>query len=225
MLARTLPSQITAAEVSSQDDSIPKIIVEDWFIKCNFENCLKPKTIKKRNKIMVFAAAFLVLMAVIISLIFYNAAFQTFLAKKYLHHLSNELNTTISVAEVDVSFFSEVTLKQLYVEDLQGDTLVYINKATINLGLFSWENKMVNISNIKLVKPYFNLHHPKDSVHNNLYFITNYFAPKEKSDTSSSPWQVNFESASIYQAQFTYNNDKIEALDYGVDYNHVDLTY
>lgn len=174
---------------------------------------------------MVFAAAFLVLVAVIISLIFYNAAFQTFLAKKYLHHLSNELNTTISVAEVDVSFFSEVTLKQLYIEDLQGDTLVYINKATINLGLFSWENKMVNISNIKLVKPYFNLHHPKDSVHNNLYFITNYFAPKEKSDTSSSPWQVNFESASIYQAQFTYNNDKIEALDYGVDYNHVDLTY
>lgn len=174
---------------------------------------------------MVFAAAFLMLLVGIISLGFYNASFQTILAKKYLNHLSKELNTSISVDELDVSFFSEIRIKNLYVEDLQQDTLVFIDEIKVNLGIFSWDKKILNISNIQLMKPYFNLHHPKDSLHNNLYFITDYFTPKEESDTSSSAWQVNFESATIYKAQFTYNNDKIEALDYGIDYNHVDLTY
>ena len=72
---------------------------------------------------MLFVAAFVVLVAAFLSLTIYNNAFQTFLVKKYLNHLSKELNTVISVENVEVSFFNNLKINQLYIEDLYGDTL------------------------------------------------------------------------------------------------------
>src|SRR5690606_7336449 len=112
-------------------------------------------------------------------------AFQTFVVKKYLNHLSKELNTTISVENVQVSFFNNLKINQLYVEDLQNDTLFYANEIEAKIGVFSLGNNKIDIKSITLKEPFFNLHHHQDSVRNNLFFIVDYFSTNEPKDTTA----------------------------------------
>ena len=56
---------------------------------------------------------------------FYNATFQTRITKSYLKNLSKNLETTITVEDVDFVFFDELLINKLYVEDLNHDTLFF----------------------------------------------------------------------------------------------------
>lgn len=174
---------------------------------------------------MLFIAAFVVLVAVFLSLTVYNNAFQTFLVKKYLNHLSKELNTTISVENVQVSFFNNLKINQLYIEDLQNDTLFYANEIEAKIGVFSLGNNKIDIKSITLKEPFFNLHHHQDSVRNNLFFIVDYFSTNEPKDTTALKWEVKFNDVDITKGKFIYHNNRVEPVGYGVDYQHVEITY
>ncbi|PKP49315.1 MAG: hypothetical protein CVT95_03505, partial [Bacteroidetes bacterium HGW-Bacteroidetes-12] len=153
----------------------------------------------------------------------YNASFQTFIVKKYLNYLSKELNTTITVESVDISFLNKITIKNLYVQDLNEDTLANIKEITVNLSV-SLDAKYIGLKNIKLNQPYFNLQHQKDSVHNNLFFITNYFASNDTT-TTKLDWKLELNQVEINKGRFVYDNfNYIEQLT-GIDYNHVDISY
>ena len=174
---------------------------------------------------MLFVTAFVVLVAIFLSLTIYNNAFQTFLVKKYLNNLSKGLNTTVSIGNVEVSFFNNLKINQLYVEDLHNDTLFYADKIEAKIGIFSLGKSKVDIKKITLDNPYFNLQHPKDSLHNNLFFIIDYFSSTEPDDTTATKWEVNFNNVEIKKGRFTYHNNRIEPIGYGVDYDHVEITY
>ncbi|MCW8897322.1 MAG: translocation/assembly module TamB domain-containing protein [Flavobacteriales bacterium] len=174
---------------------------------------------------MLIVTAFIVLVAILASLIVYNNAFQTFLVKKYLNYLAKELNTTISVENVEVSFFNNLKINRLYIEDLHSDTLFYANEIEAKIGVFSLGNNKIDIKKITLNEPFFNLQHHKDSLHNNLFFVINYFSTEEPKDTSTTKWKVKFNNIEIQKGKFTYNNNKVEKSDYGIDYQHVEITY
>lgn len=174
---------------------------------------------------MLFVAAFVVLVAAFLSLTIYNNAFQTFLVKKYLNHLSKELNTVISVENVEVSFFNNLKINQLYIEDLYGDTLFYANEIEAKVGVFSLGNNKIDIKKIILNEPYFNLQHPKDSLDNNLFFIIDYFSSADPKDTTAIKWEVKFNNIEIKKGKFIYNNNRVEPVGYGVDFQHINITY
>lgn len=174
---------------------------------------------------MVFVTAFVVLVAIFLSLTVYNNAFQTFLVKKYLNHLSKGLNTTISVENVEVSFFNNLKINRLYVEDLHNDTLFFATEIEAKIGILSLSDHKIDIKKIMLNEPYFNLQHPKDSLRNNLFFIIDYFSSTEPKDTTTTEWEVKFNNVEIKKGRFTYHNNRVEQVDYGLDYQHVEITY
>lgn len=180
------------------------------------------KTIKKRYKIAIVLTSFLLLVVILIGFVVYNATFQTFVVKKYLNYLAAELKTTITVKKVDVSFFNNIRIEKLYVEDLNNDTLFYADKIDVKIGLFSLENKKISISEATLQKPYFNLQHQKNEEHNNLFFITNYFATE---DTTTSAWEFEINTINLIKGQFIYDDFNYEPLLAGVDFDHTKITY
>jgi len=153
----------------------------------------------------------------------YNASFQTFIVKKYLNYLSKELNTTITVESVDISFLNKITIKNLYVQDLNEDTLANIKEITVNLSV-SLSTKYIGLKNVKLNQPYFNLQHQKDSVHNNLFFIIDYFSSEDTTSTKSN-WQVKLNQVKITKGHFVYDNFNYDEQLAVIDYNHVDISY
>jgi autotransporter translocation and assembly factor TamB len=99
------------------------------------------KAIKKRRIITLVLVAILLLLIVFVVAITKSSRFQTQLIHFYLEKLSKELHTEISVGDINVNFFTGVTLNKLFVKDLHNDTLVYINKLNVDIKIFSISDK------------------------------------------------------------------------------------
>ena len=56
-----------------------------------------------------------------------NSRVQSYLAEKATAFLSAELNTKISIQEVDIVLFKHVDLKNVFIQDLEGKTLLHLS--------------------------------------------------------------------------------------------------
>ena len=101
----------------------------------------------------------LVLLAVpALSLLFLqNRQVQTKVSKYLTEQLSEELQVPVSLSSVNYSFFRRVQVKDLYIEDLNGDTLVYIGLAKIRIKQFKPDPKGLTIKKITIEDLYMKL--------------------------------------------------------------------
>jgi hypothetical protein len=72
----------------------------------------------------------LVLLLITLYFVLQSAWVQNWLITKVSSYLSEELNTTVRVGHVDIAFFDKLALEQVYIQDLNGDTLLYAGQLT-----------------------------------------------------------------------------------------------
>lgn len=167
---------------------------------------------------------FLLIIAGVLTLATYNFSFQTLLIKQYLKSLAKNLNTEISVTNIEVSLFQTVTLNDFYIEDLHHDTLLYINKLAIDIDEFSFKKKKIIVDDVVLTDCFFNLKNYKNEKVSNLAFVLDYFSSKDTT-SSKSDWVFALNNLEINKTRFDYDDENFEKVISGVDYNHVSLTY
>ncbi len=117
----------------------------------------KGKIIKKFAKIGLII--FLVLISVpVLSLLFLqNRQVQTLVSKRVAEKLSGELQTNISLSSVSYSFFKRVQVRDLYIEDLQGDTLLYSELTRVRFRYLRPERRQIEIARMVFENYYLNL--------------------------------------------------------------------
>jgi len=162
---------------------------------------------------------FLLLLATFGVLTTKSSGFQTYLIQQYLKSLAKKLNTTITVESVGVSFFTGVTLHDLYVEDLHNDTLAYIHSLNVDVKEFSIKEKKIIVDEVNLEDAFFNLRKYKQDTTVNLSFIINHF--KSDDTTSTNKWEFGLNSVNISDGRFNFNNDDKAPVLAGVDYSHI----
>ncbi len=104
---------------------------------------------------------------------------QNFVVDKITGFLEEKLQTTVSIGHVDMRFFNEVTLENVYVEDLEGDTLLATDELHGHISLFALFRKEIYITTLELNTPQFNLKVKKDGS-TNLDFITHLIPKSNK---------------------------------------------
>jgi len=154
----------------------------------------------------------------------YNSSVQTVFLKQYIKTLSKNLNTTINIQSIDVSFFSDLTLKGLYVEDLQEDTLLYIDELRVDIDKFSYKEKIIKIDQVSLDNMYLNIQQQAGDSISNISFILDYFA-SDKADTTKSEWNFAIDKLQLKDAEFIYDDYNYEPYLTEVDYDHIGISY
>src|SRR5690606_9646736 len=110
---------------------------------------------------------------------------QTYIARQVASYLSNELHTKIAIEEVYLKPFSSLSLRNLYIEDLSHDTLLFAQELRAGIDLESIRSNEITIKDLTLPNSLFYLKKKADSV-SNLTFILDYFsAPKQPKRKSS----------------------------------------
>lgn len=77
-----------------------------------------------------------------------QARVQRFIADKVALSLSGQLKTTVQVGEVHFSLFDQVKLRDFYVQDQVGDSLIYADQIDVNIAFFSLMKRKVIIEKI-----------------------------------------------------------------------------
>jgi len=96
---------------------------------------------------------------------------QNFAVQKITQILEEKLQTTVSIEHVDMRFFNEISLKNVCIEDLKGDTLVSADQFYGHISLLALLHKEIHISTLELTQPSFNLKIDENG-ETNLDFIT-----------------------------------------------------
>ncbi len=142
---------------------------------------------------------------------------QNYLVHKATEILSDELRTKVQIASVDIPFFNKISLNGLYLEDRQGDTLLYANRLKAGFSIRQlFKNRLV-CRNVELKEPHIYLSVDTNNV-SNLQFLIDTF----KSDKpSSSTMTYKIEDISIIDAVFRFDNHNFPRKANGFDARHV----
>jgi len=113
----------------------------------------------------------LVLAVPALSLLFLqNRQVQTKVTKILAERLSEELRATISLSSVNYSFFKRIQVRDLYIEDAHGDTLIYSELTKLRIKNLRSERKGLEIRKATLENAWCNLVIDTSDVVNITYF-------------------------------------------------------
>lgn len=135
---------------------------------------------------------------------------QNWLVLKATTFLSEELETRVELKRVDIEFFDNVILEGLYIEDLNGDTLLYAKKFSAGLkgNFFSALWNRLEFTEISLEHASINLLKKADQRRGNLNaFIDKldelFGSGKPKKKKKQSPFFVKVQNLNLLDVRFT----------------------
>lgn len=150
--------------------------------------------------------AILLLLNIVILLCLKVPKIQEGIVKEVTKSLSEKTNSTITIDEFQLDLFDGVYVSGLYIEDLQKDTLAYINRLNVNYSLKNIYNEALTLKRVAIEDFTIKLSTPDDSSDYNFQFLIDAFASTEEvSDTTSTQFKLIVEEISLINGFFHHN--------------------
>lgn len=209
-----------AAAVSSQEDSIPNIIVSFW-LTIRIIATRMAKLLKIFGRTLGIIFEWLLVFLIFFAFAVRTSPVQTYLAQQATAYLSKELNTTVKIDKVAVVFFDQVALDGLLILDQEKDTLLAAKTLFVTLDDYALSKLKFTIGKVRLDDAYGHLKRDKNGV-SNLQFIIDYF----KSDKPPSGKQVSLELHTVLlnNSKFKYDDAAKIPKAFGFDFAHLDVS-
>ncbi len=116
-----------------------------------------------------------------------------------LDFISVNLNAEVSIGSVNFTFFNRIVLKNLYIEDQAGDTLIYARKVSANITRFNPKLKKITIGQVNFQQAFINLY--IDSTKTiNIKFLADRFSKKRTGEKA--PWDIEFKNVELADSRF-----------------------
>ncbi len=158
------------------------------------------KGIKKIAKIGLIVVLVLLAIPALSLLFLQNSRVQTRLSIYVAERLSEELQAHISLSSVNYSFLRRIQVRDLYIEDLNGDTLLYAGLTKLHVRQFRPEPRGLTIRKAIVEDAFVNLVIDSSGVVNIEYFtdkLENPHIPPEKKS------RVHFTSIELVDSRFS----------------------
>jgi len=152
----------------------------------------------------------LLLLMAISSIVLSIPAVQTYIAKRVTTSVNEKYGTNIKIEKVDLSFLGTIALKEVYIEDYQKDTLIYVKK--LNTSLRSAARLMRGeflFGKVTLEDFVFNMRIYRDNTLSNLDIFV------EKLDSGPSkptdkPFYMSMRSVNLKRGVYRFYDDNLE---------------
>ncbi|NLI73143.1 MAG: AsmA family protein, partial [Bacteroidales bacterium] len=168
---------------------------------------LIPKEIKKLRNIVVITLLVLIALVVVLFALLHSNKAQNIIADEAAKSLSKKLDTEVSIGNVRYKPFNTFQFEDLFVQDLNKDTLLYVHKTYADFDFWNFFKGKFVFNQIELDGLEGNL--IVDSVGvSNLDFVLEAFRKpkKEQKGKESSPVEFNFKDIKITNSSFKLYN-------------------
>ncbi len=135
---------------------------------------------------------------------------QDIIKDKAISFFKNKTNTEASIGSLYINFPSGVEVNQLYIEDLQGDTLVYAGQISVDANLLDLLNNELALDDIYAENLYAHIYNTEsDSTFNYQFIIDSFTAPDTTSapqDTTAAPFRFGVYGVEVDGARILYDD-------------------
>lgn len=178
-------------------------------------------------KTVLFSVVFIIGLALALMVLFQTEVFQTWTAQKLTSYLSKELNATVYLDKVKISFIRNVTLQGVFISDKHQDTLVYGKNISLDVSDFNYKAHYLKLEELVLEDVKVKLLKYKNEDDWNFQFLVDYFSPKDSpKDTTTSKWKITYGNLKLKNVDFTYHllRDTNQVVQ-NMNYNHIHVSH
>ncbi|MDH8701007.1 autotransporter translocation and assembly factor TamB [Dysgonomonadaceae bacterium PH5-43] len=134
--------------------------------------------------------------------------FQRKISEEISDYLQEKIETEVSIEQISFQPFNKLILKNIFIEDQDGDTLFSAKRVACGFDLLPLFRKKFHFSSAQLYTFKLHLKKESDNAPLNLQYIIDAF--KSDSESSSSPIDVNIKTISLGHGTFSYKvKDKV----------------
>ena len=177
---------------------------------------------RKGIKILVKLISTLVLLSIFlpisITLLLSVDSIQNFVVDKATSFASERLGTTVSIDRIDLDLFSKLRVRGFYVEDYEGDTLLYVSDVRARLNGLNIPRDGLHLSDAKIKDSKLCLREMASGELNIRPIIQKLTRPNGKGN-----FRLYIDDIDAENIQFTYERLQHRNPEYGVDYGDMDV--
>lgn len=180
------------------------------------------KGIKKKVKALLVLAFLLVLLPEIIYLTFRSNAVQTFAVRWLMDQVGQTFNTRIKVGGIDISFFDQITLEKILIEDQSHDTLLYVSQLRLQIDSIMPGSRRIRLNSIFVQQPKINLFQGASGT--NFQFILDSIKASPPPSKSTGAWDIGFNNLFVRNAEIHFRKPMADTIFHdGINFNNLNL--
>ncbi|MEI7424207.1 MAG: translocation/assembly module TamB domain-containing protein [Prolixibacteraceae bacterium] len=181
-----------------------------------------PKGIKKKVKTLVIVVFLLIALPELLYVGFRSKTVQTVAIRWFMDQVGQTYNTKIKVDGIDISFFDQLTLEKLLIEDQSSDTLFFVNQLKVQIDSFSWKNRRIHLNSIFVQQP--KIHMFQDTAGTNFQFILDSIKASPPPDKEAKIWDVHFNNLFVRNAEIRFRKPYADTIVHeGINFNDLDI--
>ena len=180
------------------------------------------KVLKIAGLTLAILLEWLLILVIFLAFAIRSSWVQTYLANRATAYLSSELQAKVHVGAVDIVLFRYVDLKDVYLEDQTQQPILALKHLYLGLDQFKLLQNKLLINELRLYGGKVHLSLDKKEGRSNFAFIEDYFASDQPSQ-SSNDFQVQLAELTLQHIDFSYHDLRKDTLDFGVDFDHIEL--
>ena len=180
------------------------------------------KGIKKKVRTFIVIAILLIALPEIAYVTFRSKTFQTVAIRWVMDQVGQTYNTKIKVGGIDISFFDQITLEKILIEDQSRDTLFYVDQLKLQIDSIRLLNRRIHINNIFIQQP--KLHMFQDTAGTNFQFILDSINASPPPDKNSKAWDIHFNNLFVRDAEIRFKKPYADTIYHkGINLNDLDM--
>ena len=148
-----------------------------------------------------------------------NQDVQNYLVDRLSERFSRQLQAKITIGSAYYTLFNKVVLEDVYMEDQQGDSLLYSSKLTGHLKYLSLQKRELYFRQLALEGAEINLRKDTAGPVNIHFLIRNL----KREDTTKERMHIRFNSLEIKNSRLSFHTNKEKINFTGLDPNHLEL--
>ncbi|CAN5261798.1 hypothetical protein BH09BAC1_BH09BAC1_11290 [soil metagenome] len=178
--------------------------------------------LKKLGRIVGYSLLGILAMLILLLITLRIPAVQTFIANKVTAFVTDKTGGHIRIEKVRINFIDNVMLKGIYVEEPDGDTLLYAGMLEVDISLWRILKQEIYIDDIELQDATASITQSAETGDFNFQYIIDAFTDSTAVvDTTPSNWKISANHAHFENVQFALD---IEVLKLNSHFGSFDIT-
>lgn len=140
------------------------------------------------------------------------------------HWASEQLGTEVRVGSVMISPRGEMVLGDVFIADLEGDTLIAASELRFKALRIHPRAQVIQVGGVHLHNARFAMTTPLGSTKSNLTLLMDKFS-SEDTTSSDAAWQIKVKRFDIHEFHYSFYDRNSEPIPFGVDFKHINITH
>lgn len=184
---------------------------------------------KRILKIVGWTLAVLLLLHVSVVLLLQVPAVQSYLTQRAISFYESKTGTRAEIKEISLDWFQTIHVGGLYLEEPNGDTLVYIGSLSSNVHLMPLLQQTISIGTVEIDGLKGTITHNQKDSSFNFSFILNAFASEPSSTgevepETGDPMDFSIHGILLKEIDFTYN-DQVSGMNLDLDLEALEIDF